>query len=240
MSLFLFLLMKLLSLASPIEIPPRNRSQELVAAIKEMQRANYFTFVMLINMLPIDTRLQGNVTFLMPKDRMLANMMMQEGDVSGFLLRHSIPSPLLYDTLEQFPTGTIIPSSLPNYMLKIFNNGRRNFVLNNVKISSPNICVLGSSIRCHGIDGVLSEEADSSVYSPPCPNNTSTCYRDSLPPIPPSPPHGDSLNPPLLIAPSPVEEDNSPQKSGSFQWLSYCGSFNFAICLSLSLVVISF
>ncbi|CAL0312277.1 unnamed protein product [Lupinus luteus] len=212
---FLLLLM-LFSSVTPTEI-----NQDLVAATKEMQKANYFTFVMLINMSPFDTRLEGNVTFLMPNDRMLANMVLQEGSISSFLLRHSVPSPLIFETLEQFPTGSIIPSSMPNCMLRVSNYGRRNFVLNNVKIISRNICTAGSSIRCHGIDGVLSEDCvsnnNSSVLKPTCSNSTYPSCMAS-PPIPaptlPSPPTRANLSP-TFGAPSPSDVNVGTHKSES-------------------------
>ncbi|KAE9613760.1 putative FAS1 domain-containing protein [Lupinus albus] len=231
---FLVLLM-LFSSVTPIEI-----NQDLVAATKEMQKANYFTFVMLINMSPPDTKLEGNVTFLMPNDRMLANMVLQEGSISSFLLRHSVPSPLIFETLEQFPTGTIIPSSLPNCMLRVSNYGRKNFVLNNVKIISRNICTAGSSIRCHGIDGVLSEDCvsnnnNSSVPTPTCSNSTSPSCMAS-PPIPsptlPSPPTRDNLSP-TFSAPSPSDANVGTQKSGS----PYDGSLNLVTNLMLLLLI---
>ncbi|KAI4295288.1 hypothetical protein L6164_035349 [Bauhinia variegata] len=238
-----FLLMALLSSALPSSSAPRKQREELVGATAEMQKANYFTFVMLINMSPPDQRLQGNVTFLMPNDRILSNMAMPEGAVASFLLRHSIPSPLLFDALQQFPTGTIVPSSLPNYMLTISNNGRKSFVLNNVKIISPNICAAaGSSIRCHGIDAVLLEQtvsANNSTFpSPPYLNITDNSSKAS-PPVSSSPSYpspSDNLSPPLLIAPSPIEADLVPQRSGSSHWLPYNGPLNFATCLMLALL----
>ncbi|XP_061358930.1 FAS1 domain-containing protein SELMODRAFT_448915-like [Gastrolobium bilobum] len=244
-----FLVVSFLLLMSISSVTPTGtyaRNQDLLTATEEMQKANYFTFVMLINMSPPDTRLQGNVTFLMPKDRMLANMVLQEGSVSSFLLRHSIPSPLLFDTLEQFPTGTTIPSSLPNCMLRITNNGRKNFVLNNVKIISPNLCVAGSSIRCHGIDGVLSEACISinnssvpsvpSVPLPPCLNSTEPSCKASppipSPSLPSAPPNRDNPSPPPTVtAPSPTAP-----KSGSPHLFSYDGSFHFVTCLMFSLI----
>ena len=241
-----FLILMLISSITPTEIDARN--QDLVAATKEMQKANYFTFVMLINMSPLDT-IEGNVTFLMPNDRMLANMVLQEGSISSFLLRHSIPSPMLFDVLEQFPTGTTIPTSLPNCMLRVSNNGRKNYVLNNVKIISPNLCVAGSSIRCHGIDGVLSEVCASignySVPLIPCVNNTEPSCKAS-PPISSSFPSAsppstrDNLNPPTLAAPQPTTLNIGPHKSGSPHWFSYDGSLNFVACLMLYLTGIYF
>ncbi|KAL3019132.1 hypothetical protein AAZX31_05G065400 [Glycine max] len=221
--------------STPTEIDAKN--PDLVAATKEMQRANYSTFVMLINMSPLDT-IKGNVTFLMPNDRMLDNMVLQEGSVSNFLLRHSIPSPLLFDVLEQFPTGTTIPTcALPNCMLRVSNNGRKNYVLNNVKIISPNLY------------GILSEACTSignyGVPLLPCVNSTEPSCKAS-PPIPSSFPSAsppstrDNLNPPTLAAPRPTTPNFGPHKSGSPRWFTYNGSLNFVACLMLYLVRIYF
>ncbi|CAN1841999.1 hypothetical protein LINPERHAP1_LOCUS36699 [Linum perenne] len=159
-----------------------SQDDDIVVATEEMRRANYFTFVMLLNMMvndDHDDHTATNVTFLMPNDRILSNITFTTHDedsysnttswsVREFMLRHSIPSPLLFDHLWYFPSGSTIPSSYPGYVLQVQNDdsghqdgkwwrGRGNFSLNNVKIISPNICSSpSSSIRCHGIDGVLS------------------------------------------------------------------------------------
>ncbi|KAM7273769.1 hypothetical protein ACFE04_028433 [Oxalis oulophora] len=130
-------------------------NSDLHAAMQEMQKANYFTFVLLLNMSPFVNNNLGNLTFLMPNDKILSGITIPEHSVSDFLLLHSIPSPLLFDQLDDIPTGSLLPSSLPNFMLKIGNNGRRSYYINNVKIISPNICTGGNSIRCHGINGVI-------------------------------------------------------------------------------------
>ncbi|KAK7263363.1 hypothetical protein RJT34_30951 [Clitoria ternatea] len=222
----LFFTSMLISSVTPAD-QTGSRNVDLVAATREMQKANYFTFVMLINMSPSDPRLEGNVTFLMPNDRMLANMVLQEGSISDFLLRHSIPSPLLFGVLEQFPTGTTIPSSLPNCMLRISNNGRKNYVVNNVKLISPNICVAGSSIRCHGIDGVLSEAC--TLVS----NYSASLSPKSSPMIP-------SPSPTTFIAPSATTAHVGPHNSGSLHWMSYDGSLNFVAYLIFYLIGIYF
>jgi len=241
----LFVVFLLVEIISPI-VSVEDHARDLLAATDEMQRANYFTFVMLIKMSPPDTRLEGNVTFLMPNDRMLANVTLQEESVSDFLLRHSIPSPLLFDTLKQFPSGTTVPSLLPNCIMRISNNGRKNFIVNNVKIISPNICVSGSSIRCHGIDGVLSQTCTSgNNYNhgvhipPPIYNNTNTSCEAS-PPIPsplfPSPPYiGDNINPPIWIAPSPtISNGERHEYSGSPRWFFYDAYLIFIASLVFS------
>ncbi|KAJ4912203.1 Fasciclin-like arabinogalactan family protein [Raphanus sativus] len=136
--------------------PHHGNNHDLSIAIEEMEKANYFSFVMLINMLnSTNPRFLANITFLMPKDKTLSRSnIIQQDSISEFLLRHSIPSPLLFEHLNLIPNGSIVPSSLPHYTLKISNGGRLNYFVNNVKIISRNICTLGT-IKCHGIDGVL-------------------------------------------------------------------------------------
>ncbi|KAL7611787.1 FAS1 domain-containing protein SELMODRAFT_448915 [Lactuca sativa] len=130
-------------------------NNDIVVAIQEMERANYFTFVMLINMVP-PSLFQGNITFLMPSDRSLSRTKIPQNSVVDLLLNHSIPSPLLFDHLIHLPTNSTLPTSNPDLMLKVSNSGRRGLFLGNVRIISPNICTHGYSVRCHGIDDVLS------------------------------------------------------------------------------------
>lgn len=147
--------------------PPMGNNHELSVAIEEMEKANYFSFAMLINMLQtVNPRFLANVTFLMPKDKTLARSnIIQQDSVTEFLLRHSIPSPLLFEHLNLIPNGSLVPSSLPHYTLEISNGGRLNYFLNNVKIISRNICTLGS-IKCHGINGILTSPSTIDDDSP--------------------------------------------------------------------------
>ncbi|KAL8160538.1 hypothetical protein V2J09_002075 [Rumex salicifolius] len=173
---------------------------DLLTATEEMQRANYFTFVLLINMSPSD-KIPPNVTFLMPSDRMLSKTAIPENAVSDFLLRHSIPSALLFDHLQHFPSDSLIPSSWPDYMIKILNHGRKSFFMNNVRLVSPNLCVNGSSVRCHGIDGILEETnpLSCSSGSPSPPKQAPLPPKQApLPPKQMSPP---SPSPPLEAPP---------------------------------------
>ncbi|XP_030535714.1 FAS1 domain-containing protein SELMODRAFT_448915 [Rhodamnia argentea] len=170
------------------------RNPHLLAAIEEMKQANYFSFVMLINMSP-PMLLVGNLTFFMPDDRMLSRIVLPTDEVSGFVLRHSIPKPLLFDYLEHIPTGSLIPTSVPGNMVRINNEGRRSFFLDNVRITQPNVCVAGSSIRCHGIDGVLLPVTNvTESPSPPCPRNPANPTAMPTPP-PPPPPVSDVMQP---------------------------------------------
>ncbi|XP_060188209.1 FAS1 domain-containing protein SELMODRAFT_448915-like [Lycium barbarum] len=201
-----FLLMLLISSVSTAT----NSSQDILQATEEMRKANYFTFVMLINMAPADL-IQGNITFLMPRDRTLSQTLIQENDVEDFLLRHSIPSPLLFDHLEHFPTGSMIPTSKPDLVLRVTNSGNMRFFLNNARVISPNICTKTASIRCHGIDQVLED------------NTLASDHNASLPvPLPShnvtSPPLGLSASPPVISPPSaaqPISSSINPIPSSS-------------------------
>ncbi|KDP21767.1 hypothetical protein JCGZ_00554 [Jatropha curcas] len=236
MATYLKLLLLLSSLLSAIATDITSRSHELDVAIEEMTTANYFTFVTLINMAPFDNRIQENITFLMPNDKILSKTGISQDSVSDFLLRHSIPSPLIFEHLQHIPSGSRIPSSKPDYMLDINNNGgRRSFFLNNVKIISPNICTAGFSIRCHGIDAVLVDINN---------NTLSSCSNASAPPVVVgAPPPVSALLPPLppaAVAPSaiasdqiPVVADNGPKKSGSSM------SFKISLKFTFIFVVIS-
>lgn len=155
-TLFFMLVIIVTSSIQAQKSPHVRNNHELSIAIEEMEKANYFSFVMLINILQsVNPRFLANVTFLMPKDKTLSRSnIIQQDSISEFLLRHSIPSPLLFEHLNLIPNGSIVPSSLPHYTLTVSNGGRLSYFLNNVKIISRNICSLGS-IKCHGIDGIL-------------------------------------------------------------------------------------
>lgn len=193
----------------------------MAVALGEMERGNYFGYVMLINMAPPDL-MHPNITLLMPNDKSLANTnFMADTSITDFLLRHSIPWPLLFNHMEHFPTGSIIPTSTPGFVLKVSNDGRRRFFFNNARIVSPNICTKVTSIRCHGIDRVL---------QPALLPDSSCPHLHPPPPLPsPSPPtnkNATHMNPsPLAPSSSPpsstvVVADDSPSKSDSY--LHHC------------------
>ncbi|XP_043695189.1 FAS1 domain-containing protein SELMODRAFT_448915-like [Telopea speciosissima] len=240
MATYLVLLILLIDLILPASAADGNpRNENLLVAIQEMQKANYFTFVMLINMSPPDT-IPGNITFLMPNDRMLSKIMLPEHAVAEFLLRHSIPSPLLFDDMKHFPSGSTIPTSEPDFMLKVSNNGRRSFYLNDVQLISPNICTTGSSIRCHGINGVFSVTESQHNSTPPSPTCSSATPQLEVTPATPSrasPPPAPGNPTTLTEATSPTGLGDGEQKSGSGCPLP-SGAFLHLIttCMILSLV----
>lgn len=168
-----------------------NSTSDIRQAIEEMRTANYFTFIMLINMAP-DDLVKGNITFLMPRDKTLSQTLIQENNVVDFLQRHSLPSPLLFDHLQHFPTGSMIPTSKPDLFLRVNNSGYMHLFLNDARVVSPNICTKSASIRCHGIDQVLEGATLPSEH-----NNTSL-------PVPPPCDHNITIPPFGLVAPPPV------------------------------------
>ncbi|KAF8008837.1 hypothetical protein BT93_K2477 [Corymbia citriodora subsp. variegata] len=212
------------------------RNPHLLAAIEEMKQADYFSFVMLINMSP-PVLFEGNLTFFMPDDRMLSRIVIPTNDVSDFVLRHSIPKPLLFDYLEHIPTGSLIPTSVPGYVVRINNKGHRSFFLDNVRVTKPNVCVAGFSIRCHGIDGVLLPLTNvTESPSPPCPHNTAPVTAMPAPP-PPPPLLSDVIQPLSSAWPASAPAASpftSPEKSASSRQLGPEGLVN---CLLTGIII---
>ncbi|KAJ0053438.1 hypothetical protein Pint_01870 [Pistacia integerrima] len=91
-----------------------------------------------------------HITFLMPNDDKLSESPLRSDLLHQFILRHSIPTPLVYNNMLHFPNGTLVPSSLPGRMLSITNSGKSGMFVNNAKIVTSNVCV-NSLIKCHGI-----------------------------------------------------------------------------------------
>lgn len=216
--------LSLILLAVFISWTPANihaaKSKDLLAAIEEMQRSTYYTYVVLINMAPDSLNIQGNVTFLMPNDRILANSTFLNNDVSQFILTHAIPGSLFFEDLQHFPTGSMIPTLKPDTMLHVLNSGRRHFFLNNIQIVTPNICT-NSSIKCHGIDGVITQVDQQHSNPPPflCSNSTNAPASTVAPPLP-------SQN---TMAPSPTENTISPSHSASYPQDPPSGLIHFLI-----------
>lgn len=207
----------LLSPSSATDNESAETNKDIVIAEREMQRANYFTFVTLINM--VQDKVRANTTFLMPSDRMLSKTLIPEKQVLEFLLRHSIPAPLFFEDLKRLPNGTLIPAYEPEYMIRVTNKGRKRFYVNNIQLVSPNICIAGDSFRCHGINGVLKREV--SKRGTPI-----SCSHAAPPPAAPGPLSSHVESPPPLLAASPImspsvspppeESDMGTQKSTSF------------------------
>ncbi|KAF9608111.1 hypothetical protein IFM89_006038 [Coptis chinensis] len=205
MAIYLTVLILVMAFAATANTSNKtSRNENLAVAIHEMQTATYFSFVMLIKMYKAG-KMQGNITFLMPSDRTLSEITLPKEAINDFMLRHTIPSTLLFDHLQGFPTGSMIPTSQSDYMLRISNNGRKNFYLNNVQIIKPNICTAGSSIRCHGIKGVLmpmEPASNATLPSPTCsPHNpkapTAPPISPKHPAAPATPTHRPSPFPPM-------------------------------------------
>ncbi|KAF8725431.1 hypothetical protein HU200_019953 [Digitaria exilis] len=82
-------------------------NNNIATTMQEMQRARYFTFVMLVRM--VQEKIPRNTTFLMPSDRLMSTASISESQVLEFLSRHSIAAPLKFDDLIRLPNGTVLP-----------------------------------------------------------------------------------------------------------------------------------
>ncbi|KAJ7946404.1 FAS1 domain [Quillaja saponaria] len=127
---------------------------DLHAAIVDMRSKAYYGFAILLQMMNETSQANWDLTFFMPNDRDLSKLSLSADHIEDFLLRHSIPMPLNFNDLAHFPTGTFVPSGIPNRMIRIYNRGRGYFFVNNAQVTAPNIC-LNSLIKCHGIDAVI-------------------------------------------------------------------------------------
>ncbi|KAL5206151.1 hypothetical protein ABZP36_034360 [Zizania latifolia] len=133
---------------APVEV-----NGNIVSTTQEMQRARYFTFVMLIRM--VQKKIPHNTTFLMPNDRLLSTASIPENQVLDFLSRHSIPAPLMFNDLVRLPNGTIVPTGHLSQTIIITNWDHQKLYFNNVELTSPDICHVGDLFRCHGINGII-------------------------------------------------------------------------------------
>lgn len=183
-----------------------NRSLNI--AIQDMQKARYFTFVMLVKM--VGTKIPPNTTFLMPNDRMLSAAVIPENQVLDFILLHSIPSPMLYKDLLNLPNRTILPSSQTNYLFKTVHRDDGKIYINNAELVAQDICNNESSYRCHGI---------STVFRWPMHEKAPAGTACQSPHIVASPPAPMPSSPPTsMISPAPSPEigtDDGPQKSAT-------------------------
>lgn len=169
------------------------RDTDLSISIYQMHRANYFTFVLPLKM--VQDPVPQNITFLMPNDRNLSSISLSTDEIPDFHWRH----------LSHFRTGLIIPTCKTQYMLRVSNGGRQRFCLNNVRLTSPNICSSGSSIKCHGIDGIL----EAQPCNQGCSSGPPSMAHPSFASPPPSLPNHTSL-----VTPPPITNFPTGYKSG--------------------------
>ncbi|KAL6642433.1 hypothetical protein ACP70R_020614 [Stipagrostis hirtigluma subsp. patula] len=132
---------------------PQVVGSDIATAVQEMQRARYFTFAMLVRM--VQEKVPRNTTFLMPNDRLMSTASIPESQVLEFLSRHSISAPLMFNDLMRLPNGTVVPTHHSSDVITVTNTGHQKLYFNNIQLTSPDLCNLGNSFRCHGIDGVI-------------------------------------------------------------------------------------
>lgn len=208
------LLMVLIISTSALD-EPSQKNKDIFAAKQEMQRANYFAFMILINM--VQDEIPSNTTFLMPSDKMLSETPIPENKVLEFLSRHSVPSPLLFDDLKHLPSGTIIPTYQQDYRIRIYIKGRKRLYLNNIQLVNPNICIAGTSFRCHGINGVMKAAMPRRATPDTCSNANGPTTEIDSPLVSPHAPPPPLVGPPSTnhtISPEPAQV-GGPRGSGS-------------------------
>ncbi|KAJ0968056.1 hypothetical protein J5N97_024973 [Dioscorea zingiberensis] len=232
----------LLSLVIPACAIDRHQQQEeILAVVRDIQRANYFTFATLINM--VQTSVPSNITFFMPDDRSLSKIIIPEHNVLKFLLRHSVPSLLPFTELSRLPNGTAMPTDQPDYMLKVSSNGRKELYLNNIKLTSPDICKSGPSFRCHGINGVFMPALPIPAPpkpSPPPPHHSPPHAKPPIPAPPPSPPRRPPPPPHPHHAPVPSPAHPGPSPTASISSSNMLPRARAWLCLlSLSILLVS-
>ncbi|CAN0927170.1 hypothetical protein LINGRAHAP2_LOCUS35730 [Linum grandiflorum] len=131
-----------------------------------MRAMSYHGFVILLKILVStpDTIQNGELTFLMPTNDQLSGLNLTADHLHDLVLGHSIPSALLLTHLLHFPNGSLVPSGIPNKMLRITNSRRSGLFVNNARITTPNVC-LNSMIKCHGVDAVITFDDGDSTSS---------------------------------------------------------------------------
>ena len=204
--------------------------KDIITTMQEMQRASYFTFEMLLNM--VHDRIPRHTTFLLPSDRALSKASIPENKTLEFILRHSIPSALSSDYLLHSPNGTFVPTHQQDYVLKIVKRGAKGFYLNNVQLVHTDICTAGSFFRCHGIYGVLTE--DDGKITPTCSQTNPPTERA----VGPTPGPSQPSPPPLIgsqglvptISP-PLESNDGTSKSGSSDRISQGLVTTIVLCM---------
>ncbi|KAF8658209.1 hypothetical protein HU200_059429 [Digitaria exilis] len=141
-------------------------SNNIATTMQEMQRARYFTFVMLVRM--VQEKIPRNTTFLMPSDRLMSTASISESQVLQFLSRHSIAAPLKFDNLVRLPNGTVLPTRQLGDTITVTNSRHQKLYFNSIELTSPDLCHSGESFRCHGINGIMRPGAARRVKAVTC------------------------------------------------------------------------
>lgn len=151
-------LLTLIAAAASQQTPSVNQT-ELQAAMEDMRGKFYFGFVIMLKLLSSSSNSiplnNGDITFLVPDDRELSESGIGAEDLHEFVLSHTIPSALAFNSLLRFPSGTLVPSAASGRALTFTNNGRSSLVINNAKVVRPNMCNTTSLMKCHGISAAL-------------------------------------------------------------------------------------
>jgi hypothetical protein len=60
----------------------------------------------------------------------------------------------MFDALIRLPNGTMVPTHQLSKMITV-TKSRHQLYFNEVELTSPDLCHLDASFRCHGINGVI-------------------------------------------------------------------------------------
>ncbi|KDP29906.1 hypothetical protein JCGZ_18475 [Jatropha curcas] len=164
MALWFLILLPFLFIKESESAHPINQT-DLQLAIDDMRASSYYGFVILLKILDStpNSLHDGEITFLMPSDKELSKVSLRLDYLEDFIQSHSIPRALLLSHLLHFPDGTLVPSSIPNRLLRISNGGRSGLYVNNARVVTPNVC-LNSLIRCHGISTAMTFDSVNSSF----------------------------------------------------------------------------
>lgn len=129
---------------------------DLETAVADTRAKSYHEFVVLLKMIIASSNpLQSTaVTFSMPNDEKLSEVVATPEHLHDFILSHSIPTVLLNNNLLHFPNGTLVPSSQPGRMLNITNSGKLGVYVNNARLVNFNVC-MNSQLKSHGISSSI-------------------------------------------------------------------------------------
>ncbi|KAL5724146.1 hypothetical protein ACHQM5_007444 [Ranunculus cassubicifolius] len=190
-SYFIFLALFVLFVTKPIT--PANQN-DLQAAVASLRSNSYHGFAILLQMLnsnPNSLR-QVEMTFFVPIDGELSDLVITQNYLHEFLLSHSLPSAIVIDDLKRLPSGTSLPSSFPHRLITLKTDQERsNVYLNNARVVKPNLCST-STIKCHGISNIIRFQ-----------NETASAECIPLSPTPiPQPPLPPVTTPPEALGPS--------------------------------------
>ncbi|KAL5699406.1 hypothetical protein ACHQM5_030315 [Ranunculus cassubicifolius] len=174
-------------------------------------------------------------TFFIPNDDSVSIFHQKSQFDPSNIGYHIVPQQLTLDDLLLLPTGSRIPTLLPDNSILVTRNDKLNFTIDDTNITHPNLYV-GSAVSVHGIGSVLNytlyggevfQDLNSSN-----PNTTTQVSKPNPNPIPPpsSPSSSTTTTPPSSTTPVGSAGHLPEPKAGGSQTFDYRRS-DAAACL---------